>query len=301
MTVRSVDTLSVSDWFAQQKRLVEAALDTRFGCYPAVDLLLRDAMAYACTGGGKRVRALLVLASAQAVDADLQCAIPAACALEAMHAYSLVHDDLPCMDDDDLRRGRPTAHKVYGEAIALLAGDALQTLAFEWLADSPLPASQVLEQVRVLAHAAGARGMAGGQSIDLQSVNQSIDMTRLKALHAAKTGALFRASVSLGALCAPALDVRARQALDAFADALGLAFQVVDDILDVSADTAELGKTAGKDTAQNKPTMVSLLGLGKARALADDLASQARVALAPLGARGAVLEPFIQHVVERRS
>jgi len=185
--------------------------------------------------------------------------------------------------------------------MALLAGDALQTLAFEWLTESPLAAAQVLEQVRVLSHASGVCGMAAGQSIDLQSVNRHVDLAALKTMHACKTGALFRASVMLGALCAPALAAETRQRLDVFASALGLAFQVVDDILDVSAATSELGKTAGKDASDNKPTMVSLLGLDAARQLARDLATEAQGALDALGSSGLLLQPFIQQVVERRS
>ena len=292
---------TAADWFAAHKKVVDSAIDERIACYEAADLLLRDAMEYACAGGGKRLRALLVLGTAEAVGAGMSQAMPAACAVEAMHAYSLVHDDLPCMDDDDLRRGKPTCHKVYGEAMALLAGDALQTLAFEWLSDSPLAAAQILEQVRVLSRAAGARGMAAGQSIDLQAVNRQIDLPALKQMHACKTGALFRASVDLGALCAPALSADTRQALAQFADALGLAFQVIDDIIDVSTPTEELGKTAGKDAVDNKPTMVSLLGLDGARQLADGLAEQARNALQPLGAGGRILQQFIAQVVERRS
>jgi farnesyl diphosphate synthase len=290
-----------ADWFTLRKRAVESAIDERLACYAAEDLLLRDAMQYACAGGGKRLRALLVLGTAEVVGAGIAQAMPAACAVEALHAYSLVHDDLPCMDDDDLRRGKPSCHKVYGEAMALLAGDALQTLAFEWLVDSPLAAAQVLEHVRVLSRAAGARGMAAGQSIDLQSVNRHPDIARLKQMHACKTGALFRASVDMGALCAPALPAQTRQALEQFSEALGLAFQVIDDIIDVCSPTEELGKTAGKDAVDNKPTTVSLLGLDAARELADQLAQEAGAALQSLDADTRILQQFIAQVVERRS
>jgi farnesyl diphosphate synthase len=290
-----------SAWLAHSKALLESAIDAGFAQCAKPSALLHEAMVYACAGGGKRMRGLLVLASAQAVGASVQIALPAACAIEAMHAYSLVHDDLPCMDDDDLRRGKPTCHRVYGEAMALLAGDALQTLAFQWLAHCDLPAASVLRQVQVLAVAAGVAGMAGGQALDIAAVNQRLQLEPLKTMHACKTGALFRASVQLGALCSPAIDEGRLQALDQYAEALGLAFQVVDDILDVSAGTHVLGKTAGKDAADNKPTMVSLLGMSQAKELAATLAGQAIDALQELGPQAAVLRHIIEQVTDRQS
>jgi farnesyl diphosphate synthase len=243
---------------------------------------LGQAMRYAVLDGGKRLRPLLVLAAAEAVRGNPQAALRAACAVELIHAYSLVHDDLPCMDNDVLRRGKPTAHVQFGQAQALLAGDALQALAFELLtpdgADVP-PAMQAM-LCRLLARAAGADGMAGGQAIDLQNVGRQLDEAVLRDMHQRKTGVLLRTSVLLGAACAGRpLPQASSQALRRYGAAVGLAFQVVDDILDVTAESAQLGKTAGKDAASGKPTYVSLLGLEGARAHADALLAQALAAL----------------------
>ena len=243
---------------------------------------LGDAMRYAVLDGGKRLRPLLVLAAAEAVGGQREAALRAACAVELIHAYSLVHDDMPCMDNDVLRRGKPTVHVQFGEAQALLAGDALQALAFELLtpdADVVPPAMQA-DLCRVLARAAGAAGMAGGQAIDLASVGKPLTEPELRAMHRLKTGALLLGSVRMGAACATqALTPAARSALDSYGEAVGLAFQVVDDILDVTADSAVLGKTAGKDAAADKPTYVSLLGLDASRTLAASLRAQAHRAL----------------------
>ncbi|MBC7213875.1 MAG: polyprenyl synthetase family protein [Burkholderiaceae bacterium] len=261
---------------------------------------LGEAMRYAVLGGGKRLRALLVRAAFEAVrsgaaphDAVTQCAredmaLRAACAVELIHAYSLVHDDMPCMDDDVLRRGKPTVHVQYGEALALLAGDALQAFAFELLTpdDVPAPAEVQATLCRLLARAAGSAGMAGGQAIDLASVGRTLDLAQLRRMHELKTGALLQASVRMGAACgaaAMALQAPAGAALARYGAALGLAFQVVDDILDVTADSATLGKTAGKDAAHGKPTYVSLLGLEGARAQAQQLLAEAHAALAASG------------------
>jgi farnesyl diphosphate synthase len=266
-------------WMAVQQAQVEAALshwvptDTPVG--------LGDAMRYAVLDGGKRLRPLLVLAASEVVRGNGEAALRAACAVELIHAYSLVHDDLPCMDNDVLRRGKPTVHVRYGEARALLAGDALQALAFELLTpdDQTMPSAMQAALCRLLARAAGVRGMAGGQAIDLASVGQRLTEPQLRAMHQLKTGALLQASVRMGAACGADVSAKTGAALDDYGAAIGLAFQVVDDILDVTADSAALGKTAGKDAAADKPTYVSLLGLPASKELADDLRAKAHRAL----------------------
>ena len=291
-----------SAWSAKQLVHVERALSA---WVPAdAPAGLGDAMRYAVLDGGKRLRPLLVLAASESVQGKPRAALRAACAVELIHAYSLVHDDMPCMDNDVLRRGKPTVHVQFGEARALLAGDALQALAFELLtpegADVP-PAMQA-ELCRLLARAAGAQGMAGGQAIDLASVGKPLIETELRSMHERKTGALLQASVRMGAACGSAVTPAARAALDDFGAVIGLAFQVVDDILDVTADSAELGKTAGKDAAADKPTYVSLLGLPAAQALADALCSQAHAALEASGLPGVErLRALADLVVKRRN
>ena len=274
-----------SAWMAAQGARVEQALsDWVPASTPAG---LGEAMRYAVLDGGKRLRPLLVLAAAEAVQGHAEAALRAACAAELIHAYSLVHDDMPCMDNDVLRRGKPTVHVQFGEATALLAGDALQALAFELLTpegDAVPPAMQA-DLCRLLACAAGAHGMAGGQAIDLASVGKPLAEPELRAMHRLKTGALLQGSVRMGAACASDVPTAARKALDNYGVAIGLAFQVVDDILDVTADSAALGKTAGKDAAADKPTYVSLLGLAAAQALADELRAQAHGALDASGLR----------------
>nr|WP_207794182.1 farnesyl diphosphate synthase [Ramlibacter algicola] len=245
---------------------------------------LGEAMRYAVLDGGKRLRPLLVLAAAEAVHGNTQAALRAGCAVELIHAYSLVHDDMPCMDNDVLRRGKPTVHVKFGEARALLAGDALQALAFELLApdgDAVPPVVQA-RLCRLLARSAGHEGMAGGQAIDLASVGRALDEAQLREMHRLKTGALLQGSVMMGAACGDT-DAAARDALSAYGAAVGLAFQVVDDILDVTADSATLGKTAGKDAQHDKPTYVSVLGLERSRTFARELLAQALDALARTG------------------
>ena len=269
---------------------------------------LGRAMRYAVLDGGKRLRPLLVLATAEAVgnEASSAAALNAACAIELIHAYSLVHDDMPCMDNDVLRRGKPTVHVQFGEAQALLAGDALQTLAFEMLTpqdDSVSPAVQAA-CVGLLARASGYQGMAGGQAIDLASVGQRLGEDQLRQMHRLKTGALLLCSVHMGAACVPGVPAAVQAALSRFGQALGLAFQVVDDVLDVTADSATLGKTAGKDEAADKPTYVALMGLDAAKAYADALASEAMQALADTGLpdnRLAALRALTAMVVERNN
>ncbi len=247
---------------------------------------LHQAMRYSALGGGKRVRALLAHAAGELCGAPPDQVDPAAAAVELIHAYSLVHDDLPCMDDDDLRRGKPSCHKQFDEATALLVGDALQTLAFQVLAQPGAftDARRQLDMVYLLAQASGSRGMAGGQAIDLASVGLGLTQQELEFMHIHKTGALIRAAALLGAGCAPQpAEPSKMQALDHYAKCIGLAFQVVDDILDTQADTATLGKTAGKDAERNKPTYVTILGLERAKDLADELHADAVAAIAPYG------------------
>jgi len=263
---------------------------------------LHEAMRYAVLCGGKRVRPLLAFAAGEVSGAGPERLEVAAAAVELIHAYSLVHDDLPSMDDDVLRRGKPTVHVEYDEATALLVGDALQTLAFQLLADERLadePRAQ-LEMVKLLAFAAGSRGMAGGQQIDLDSTGKTLTLPELEFMHIHKTGALIRAAVLIGAACGEPLAEAERANLDRYAKAVGLAFQVVDDVLDSEASTATLGKTAGKDSKQGKPTYVSALGAPKARALAQELRADAHAALASLGSRGARLASLADFVVLRK-
>lgn len=265
---------------------------------------LHSAMRYAVLGGGKRVRGLLVLAAGHACQpagkpvATVTALESAAAAAEMIHAYSLVHDDLPCMDNDVLRRGKPTAHVAYGEAAALLAGDALQPLAFETLANMPIAPALIVQSIQVLARASGSLGMAGGQFIDLDSTGQGLNLDQLRGMHTMKTGALLAASVTLGGVVAGAGSAQ-RQALEKYAAAIGLAFQVVDDILDVTADSASLGKTPGKDAQENKPTYVSLMGVDAARELAAQLRDDAHQALRPLGEAGCYLAAMADFIVAR--
>lgn len=286
-------------WMRAQGARTEAALDAALPSTDTIPHTLHEAMRYAVLGGGKRVRPLLVHAAGEVTGAPVEACDAAACAVEMIHAYSLVHDDMPCMDDDDLRRGRPTVHKAYDEATALLVGDALQTQAFIVLAQMPALAPEArLKLVAELALASGSVGMCGGQAIDLQNVGRAMTRDALEGMHRMKTGALLRASVRMGALCG-SIDSAGLAALDQYAAAVGLAFQVVDDILDVTADTATLGKTAGKDAANDKPTYVSLLGLDAARELAAQLRTDAYEALAGFGARAGRLAELADLIVLR--
>ncbi|SOY47893.1 geranyltranstransferase (=farnesyldiphosphate synthase) [Cupriavidus taiwanensis] len=288
-----------AQWMQAQGVRTEAALQAALPDPGTVPHTLHEAMRYAALGGGKRVRPLLVHAAGEVSGAAPAACDAAACAVEMIHAYSLVHDDMPCMDDDDLRRGRPTVHKAYDEATALLVGDALQTQAFIVLAEAgPIAPAVRLQLVAELARASGSAGMAGGQAIDLQNVGRAMTRDALEAMHRMKTGALLRASVRMGALCGE-IDAAGLAALDRYAAAVGLAFQVVDDILDVTADTATLGKTAGKDAAHDKPTYVSLLGLEPARELAGSLRAEAYEALAGFGERAARLRDLADLIVLR--
>jgi farnesyl diphosphate synthase len=265
---------------------------------------LHRAMRYAVLGGGKRLRPLLVYATGRAFGAPIERLDSSAAAVEIIHAYSLVHDDLPAMDDDDLRRGRPTCHVAFGEAMAILAGDALQALAFEVLANDPLLATDAprhLAMLRTLALACGSHGMAGGQAFDLAAVGKALDANELERMHVHKTGALIRASVRLGALAAGCSDDDVLAALEQYGHCIGLAFQIRDDLLDIEADTNQLGKTAGKDVAANKPTYPAILGIETSRAELAALTARALEALEPLGARAAALRDLARFVAARAS
>lgn len=285
----SLSAVDFSAWLSERAQHVEQVLARVLPQEDAVPARLHRAMRYSVLGGGKRVRAALVYAAAHACrsplstqpDAERDWAQDlAAAAVELVHAYSLVHDDLPCMDDDVLRRGRPTVHVQFDEATALLAGDALQPLAFDLLAQMPIAPPLIVQAIRDLAQAAGSLGMAGGQAIDLESVGKALTQQALQQMHVLKTGALLGASVSLGGLAGGAT-AQQRGALDAYSAAMGLAFQVIDDVLDVTADSSQLGKTPGKDAAANKPTYVTLMGLAQARAFAGELHQRALAALSP--------------------
>ncbi len=291
--------------FAEWRRHVQAGMESVLATHlpsPAeLPQRLHEAMQYAAMDGGKRVRPLLVYAAGELFDAPQDAIARAAAAVEMIHVYSLVHDDMPCMDDDDLRRGKPTVHKRYDEATALLVGDALQAQAFEVLAGGPLAAERKVAMVALLARAAGSRGMCGGQAIDLASVGIALSLPQLEQMHTLKTGALLRASVMLGATAGKALVEQEETALSAYAAAIGLAFQVVDDILDATEDSATLGKTAGKDAANNKPTYVSLLGLDASLALAEKLRQDAHQALQPFGGTAGRLRDIADLIVRRKA
>jgi geranylgeranyl diphosphate synthase type II len=290
---------------AALRAAAEAALEAALPAESEWPETIHRAMRYSLFAGGKRIRPVLVLASGEAVGGAREELLPLACAVEMIHTYSLVHDDLPAMDDDDLRRGKPTSHKVFGEAIAILAGDALLTHAFRQLASVPQRASDGLVRRRLdalatLAEACGTAGLIGGQVMDLESEGRSIDRAALERLHRAKTGALLGACVRGGAILggAPADEL---EALSRYASAIGLAFQVVDDVLDATGDAQSLGKTAGKDEAARKATYVSLHGIERARELAADLLQGALAAVAPLGARAGLLQALARQIVDRRS
>ena len=289
-------------WMGAIQARMEAVLSRLLPAPQVVPARLHQAMRYATLEGGKRVRPLLVFAAGEATQARVDRLEVAAAAIELIHAYSLVHDDLPCMDDDVLRRGKPTVHVEYDEATALLVGDALQSLAFQLLAEHPLAddAGVQLEMVKLLAAAAGSRGMAGGQQIDLEAVGKTLSVPELEAMHIHKTGALIRAAVLLGAACGGPLEAALRAHLDQYAKTVGLAFQVVDDVLDHEASTATLGKTAGKDSRQGKPTYVSAMGIARARELAQELRHNAHRAVEPLGAPARRLRELADFIVLRK-
>jgi farnesyl diphosphate synthase len=288
-------------WAKQVQADMEVVLDRHLPPVSTSPAKLHQAMRYAALDGGKRVRPLLVFAAGAVFDAPTDALQRAAAAVEMIHVYSLVHDDLPCMDDDDLRRGKPTVHRQYDEATALLVGDALQSQAFLVLSEGALASDRKVAMLSQLAQAAGSCGMCGGQAIDLDAVGVALALPELEQMHRMKTGALLRASVLLGALASKSLQASEQAALDAYADAIGLAFQVVDDILDATADSATLGKTAGKDAAQNKPTYVSILGLDPSLALAEKLRQDAHHALQPFGEAAVRLRELADLIVQRKA
>jgi geranylgeranyl pyrophosphate synthase len=287
---------------ARIEQVLERALDIEGGATPR----LLEAMRYSTLAGGKRVRPVLVYATGEALGAPLELLDAPAAAVELMHVYSLVHDDLPAMDNDDLRRGRPTCHRAFDEATAILTGDALQARAFDMLAhaSAQIPAAARIEMLRVLADAIGTRGMAGGQAMDLEAVKQKLDERALERMHRLKTGALIQASVLLGAIAgagAAGMADDERAALAQYGAEIGLAFQIQDDILDVEGTTSALGKRAGADADLVKPTYPSVLGLEPARAQALERRDRAIAALAPWGARYDSLRDFAQFLVARAS
>ncbi len=296
--------MMIGDYQKGCQQRVDGCLETLF--VPPLPQLERlyQAMRYSVMNGGKRVRPLLVYAACEALNGDKASADGAACAVELIHAYSLVHDDLPAMDDDDLRRGQPTTHKAFDEACAILAGDGLQSLAFEAMAQerhNPQDAALRLRMFAVLARAAGPAGMVGGQAIDLGSVGLKLDRDALELMHRHKTGALIEASVQLGALASGHADADNLASLSQYARAIGLAFQVQDDILDVESDTATLGKHQGADIARDKPTYPALLGMDAAKAYALELRDQALHALRPFDIAAEPLRELARYIVERRN
>ena len=310
---------SLNTFLTQARTRVDEALERYLPSPPECPPLVSEAMRYSVFAGGKRLRPVLTLAAADAIaraakasaDPALALALPAACAIELIHTYSLIHDDLPAMDNDTLRRGRPTLHVVYGDGIAILAGDGLQAEAFALLAREPVTVDAAITQrkllaVEVIAHAAGTVGMVGGQAIDLQAAGQApghpltLDADGVQRMHARKTGAIIRASAVSGAVMAGAGEA-AVTAIDHFATDIGLAFQIVDDILDVEGSAAELGKTAGKDAASTKPTYPAMFGLDRSRALAQECLTRARETLRAAALDDGWLVPIAEWVVSRRS
>lgn len=294
-------TSDFKSWMQDVQSRMEQTLAAVLPLQDHIPPQLHTAMRYSVLDGGKRVRPLLAFAAGAVVDASPERLQYAGAAVELIHAYSLVHDDMPAMDNDVLRRGKPTCHIAFGEASALLAGDALQTAAFDVLSSYTLadaPADQ-LKMISILARASGSMGMCGGQGIDLYSVGQALSLPELEQMHGLKTGALIRAAVLLGSYCGTAISDEERARLDDYAQCIGLAFQVVDDVLDEEADSATLGKTAGKDAANNKPTYVSLLGLAAAKQKAAELKSQALAAIEPFGEKARGLVFLADFIVER--
>ena len=291
--------MALAEYLSDRSRLVDRALDRFLPRAATKPETIHKAMRYSLFAGGKRMRPVLVLAVAEACGGKLDSALPAACAVECIHTYSLIHDDLPCMDDDDLRRGRPTNHKVFGEGVAVLAGDALLTIAFEILASaSPTSRYSIAAQIRELASASGSQWLIGGQVADLEGEGRNLTGTELRYIHRCKTAALLTASIRLGAMSANATPARLK-ALTDFGQSLGLAFQVIDDILDVTQTTEKLGKTAGKDLKAIKATFPSIYGLDKSRSEARKLTAAAHAALKPFGAKGSRLREIADYLLAR--
>ncbi len=295
---------SLIDFMSACQNRAEAALDMRLPVTAKIPERLHQAMRYSSLGGGKRLRPLLTYATGHALGLPLDILDGPACAVELIHVYSLIHDDLPAMDDDDLRRGKPTCHKAFDEAMAILAGDALQTLAFQVLAADPtiqVPADNRIQMIEALVVASGSCGMVGGQAIDLDSVGKTLDLLGLENMHIRKTGALIRVSVRLAALAKPGLEKAVADKLDHYAKCIGLAFQIQDDILDEESDTQTLGKTQGKDRDNNKPTYPALLGMAGAKEKAADLHEQAIESLADFGKEAAYLRELESFIVQRKN
>ena len=293
-------TIDFPAWLTATQAQAETAVERYLPSTSTGQDTLHEAMSYVSVGGGKRFRPLLVAAAARLGAAEAEALSQAMAAIEYVHVYSLVHDDMPEMDNDSLRRGKPTCHVQYDQATALLVGDALQTLAFDVLSRPVnLPAAQQLQRVQVLARASGSEGMAGGQGIDLANVGKDLSLAQLQHMHGLKTGALIRAAVALGGLSCSDVSASLLADLDVYADKLGLAFQVIDDVLDCEQDTATLGKTAGKDEEANKPTYVKLLGLEGARTQAISLAEEAKAAVATYGDAAAALLGLADYVIKR--
>lgn len=287
------------DWMQSVQTTTEEALANLLPAPSQIPERLHDAMRYATLDGGKRIRPMLVFAAGALFDALISAMSRAGAAVEMIHAYSLIHDDLPCMDNDVLRRGKPTVHVQYDEATALLAGDALQSQAFVVLSRQDIDPERTIKMVQILSEAAGSLGMCGGQSIDLANVGHALSLEQLEQMHSLKTGALLEASVFLGCLCGRFPNADEARALKAYTKAIGLAFQVVDDILDTTADSKTLGKTAGKDAADDKPTYVSILGLDKSRALAKKLQLDAHQALSLFDEKADYLRQLADLIVQR--
>lgn len=302
MTISEADTSALQDLMGRLRERAHSALDHFLPSPHTAPKRLHEAMRYAVLNGGKRVRAILAYTAGAALGAEHGRLDRPASAVELIHAYSLVHDDLPAMDDDDLRRGQPACHKAFDEATALLAGDALQSLAFYVLAgETGSAASRTRQMIEALGQASGSAGMAGGQAIDLAAVGNTLDLSQLENMHIHKTGALIRASVRLGALASPEPDEAALENLDRYARCVGLAFQIRDDILDVEGDTATLGKQRGADEARNKPTYPALLGLSQAKRMALDLHEEALTGLETFGSDADPLRWISAYIVTRVS
>jgi geranylgeranyl diphosphate synthase type II len=291
--------MDLAEYLSERSRLVDRALDGFLPRASARPATIHKAMRYSLFAGGKRMRPVLTIAAAEACGGRVEPSLPAACAVECIHTYSLIHDDLPCMDDDDLRRGRPTNHKVFGEGIAVLAGDALLTAAFDILAQAkPTPRYSVAAQIRELAAASGSLRLIGGQVADLEAEGRALSGRDLRYIHSSKTAALLTSSIRLGAMCANATPAQLKGAAD-FGQALGLAFQVIDDILDVTQTTEKLGKTAGKDAKATKATFPAVYGLEKSRTEARKLTARALLALKPFGKRGDRLRQIADYLLRR--
>jgi geranylgeranyl diphosphate synthase type II len=289
----------MKEYLSSRQQLVDETLDALLPRESVKPKTIHKAMRYSVFAGGKRLRPILCLAAAECCGGEAQATLPLACAVECVHTYSLIHDDLPCMDDDDFRRGRPTSHKVFGEGIAVLAGDALLTFAFELAAQvSGWPRYSLGDIVRELAVACGSRHLIAGQVVDLESEGKRVSLPLLKFIHESKTAALLRSSIRLGAMSANATPNRLRRLSD-FGHALGLAFQVIDDILDVTQTSEKLGKSAGKDLTAEKATFPAVVGLDRSRKVAKRLTEEAREALKPFGRKADILHGLADHLLQR--